>query len=192
MTISSYGLIFLCLVGRSWCCDIPSAWTTIPIAALNSTYNAGLTGYCFLNRRPFLCNLSYTRQWAEQVPSPDLMHLGMSKAQHLAVRADRTWLASVPIFDPVDCWFLNPDAPRMEKDPEDLESWTDLPGTLDGAVFGVLNLDGAIPYDVLWLPRDPGSSLTDPRIGSIFNSLQACSFEIGRIFSQAFGRKRGS
>ncbi len=80
----------------------------------------------------------------------------------------------------------------MEKDPEDLESWSDFPGTLDGAVFGVLNIDGAIPYDELGLPKDPERSLTDPRIASIFNSLQACSFEIGRIFSQAFGRKRES
>lgn len=163
-----------------------------PDRHLEFDYDAGLTGRCFRNRRPFLCNLSFTRQWAEGDLPPGAIHLGMSQDQHLAIRADRTWLASVPIFDPVDCWFLELDAPRMARDPEDLESWTDAPGTLDGALFGVLNLDGAIPYDELALAKEPEASLTDPRVTSILNVLQACSFEVGRILSQAYGRKTGS
>jgi hypothetical protein len=157
--------------------------------ALEFDDDAGLTGFCFFNRRPFLCNLRYTRQWAEQAPSLDALLLGMKPAAHLLVRGDRTWLASVPVFDPMDCWFLDPDAPRMERDPEMMPVWIDVPGTMEGAVFGVLNLDAAIDYDELGLSGDPESSLTDPRISSIFHLLQACSFEIGRIFSRAFGRK---
>jgi hypothetical protein len=161
-----------------------------PDCGLEFNHDAGLTGFCFVNRRSFLCNLRYTRQWAEQAPSPDSTLLGMNRAAHLSVREDRTWLASVPIFDPMDCWFLDPDAPRMERNAGTMPVWTDRPGTLDGAVFGVLNLDAVIDYDELGLSEDPEISLTDPRISSIFNLLQACSFEIGRIFSRAFARKR--
>ncbi len=156
---------------------------------LEFRFNAGLTGFCFLNRRPFLCNLRYTRQWAMQEQAPDATLLGMNRDDHLAVREDRTWLASVPIFDPMDCWFHDDDTPRMPRDPEELAVWADVTGVLDGALFGVLNIDGAIPYAELNLEGDPEHSLTDPRIASIFNSLQACSFEIGRIFSRSFGKR---
>ena len=157
--------------------------------ALEFDHDAGLTGFCFVNRRSFLCNLRYTRQWAEQAPSSDALLLGMTPTDHLLVREDRTWLASVPVFDPMDCWFLDPDAPRMERDSEMMPVWIDVPGTMDGSVFGVLNLDAAIDYDELGLPGDPDRSLTDPRISSILHLLQACSFEIGGIFSRAFARK---
>jgi predicted acylesterase/phospholipase RssA len=161
-----------------------------PDCHLEFDHDAGLTGFSFVNRRSFLCNLRYTRQWAEQAPSPDATLLGMNRAAHLSVREDRTWLASVPVFDPIDCWFLDSAAPRLERNPEMTPVWIDVPGTLDGAVFGVLNLDAAIDYGQLCLSSNPETSLTDPRISSILNSLQACSFEIGRIFSQAFARMR--
>jgi hypothetical protein len=157
---------------------------------LQFDHDAGLTGFCFVNRRPFLCNLRSTRRWAENISSSDIKLLGMNRADHLSVRSDRTWLASIPIFDPADCWFVDSDAPRMEQDPEMMPFWVELPRTLDGAIFAVLNLDAALDYGELGLPDDPGSSLTDPRISSIFQLLQACSFEIGGIFSRAFARKR--
>jgi hypothetical protein len=90
----------------------------------------------------------------------------------------------------MDCWFVESEANAVERDPEAKPMWVELPGTLDGAVFGVLNLDAAIDYSELGLPDDPGGSLTDPRVSSILHSLQACSFEIGRIFSRAFARRR--
>lgn len=157
---------------------------------LEFDHNAGLTGFCFVSRRPYLCNLHYTRRWAEEVSSPDAELLGMNREAHLSVREDRTWLASVPVFDPADCWFVDSEAAAMPHDPKAQPIWVKLPGTLDGAVFAVLNLDAAVNYGELDLPEDPAESLTDPRISSILHLLQACSFEIGRIFSRAFARKR--
>ena len=157
---------------------------------LEFDYETGLTGFCFLNRRPFLCNLRFTREWAKQIESSEARLLGMKRDDHLAVREDRNWLASVPIFDPVDCWFLDTESPQLKQAPGVLRVWSDLPGTLDGALFGVLNMDAAMLYADFCLSEDPASSLTNPRIASIFNALQACSFDVARIFSQAFARKR--
>jgi predicted acylesterase/phospholipase RssA len=149
--------------------------------------NKGLTGTCYYQRRPYLCNLEVIRGWALIEADPKATQLGMTPAEHLSVREDRTWLINVPIFDPQDSWFLDelPIGPAPEAD----TVWTELPTDRDGAVLGVLNVDGVIPYNHLNLPEDPKECLTDPRISCIVPLLWSCSIEIARCLSLAFARR---
>ena len=153
-------------------------------------YNAGLTGFCFTRHRPYLCNLRPLRDWAQQTPDRLARLLGMTPDEHLGVRADRTWLASVPIFDPMDCWFVDVESPRRTPKAGDLPVWSELSATLDGALFGVLNLDAAMPYVDVGLAEDTERALTDPRTLATFKLMEACSFDLGRVFSQAFAKSR--
>ena len=65
-------------------------------------FDAGLTGFCFTLRRPLICNLERIGQLVNNKECSSLMGnlFGMTQTQHGDVKGDRTWLASVPIFDP--------------------------------------------------------------------------------------------
>ncbi len=151
--------------------------------------NQGLTGTCYACRRPYLCILEILREWAISAAhtDPQATQLGMTPHEHLMLPADRTVLINVPIFDPQDSWFLDelPERTRPEAD----AVWTELPVDRDGAVLGVLNVDGSVPYDDLLLSDDPETALTDVRMKSILALLWACSIDIGRPLSRAFARR---
>jgi hypothetical protein len=114
-------------------------------------FTAGLTGFCFTRRRPLICNLSRVADLARRGSlDPDEM-FGMPKELHGKVKQDRTWLASVPIFDPYAAY------PRDLSPRQAQPGWPLVegyhyhghPATQDGAVLAVLNHDAALPYTEL-------------------------------------------
>jgi predicted acylesterase/phospholipase RssA len=148
----------------------------------------GLTGTCYASRRPYLCNLERLREWAKAETNPNATQLGMFPWEHLSLPEDRTFLINVPIFDPSDSWFLSeiPDRVRQESD----ALWAELPVDRDGAVLGVLNVDGAIPYLDMGMPSDPEVlALSERPIWCILTALWGCSLEIGRTLSHAFAKR---
>jgi len=150
--------------------------------------NKGLTGTCYSRRRPYLCNLEILSGWASaEGVDPQATLLGMVPGEHLRVRGDRTWMINVPIFDPQDSWFL--DEPPERKPQEADAVWAELQIDRDGGVLGVLNVDGAIPYNELAMPKNPEDALNDARTKCILSLLWACSIDIGRVLSRAFARK---
>ena len=153
--------------------------------------NKGLTGTCYSRRRPYLCNLEILRAWAlwAQINEPEATQLGMTPQEHLQIPEDRTFLINVPIFDPKDSWMLEELPERAVPEAGTITVWSELQVDRDGAVLGVLNVDGAIPYAELHLSDDPESSLTDARISSIVHLLWACSIDIGRVLSRAFAKR---
>ena len=64
-------------------------------------YQHGLTGFCFVRRRPLLCNLKRFAKLYEGDQKVDPCKLfGFDEATQRKIRRDRSWLLSVPIFDP--------------------------------------------------------------------------------------------
>ena len=112
-----------------------------PDLGLELDVNAGLTGTCFSRKRPYLCNLQTLREWAKVASRrfPHSIQLGMTPAQHLEIREDRTLLLNVPIFDPVDSWFLDDPPQRNVAEAGTLPIYAEFPIDRDGAVLGVLN-----------------------------------------------------
>ena len=109
----------------------------------------------------------------------------MTAEQHRVVAADRTWLACVPIFDPLDC------RPRAPKPPAALEPSKKYlavtrPSPTDGAVFGVLGLDANLPYARLGLDPDMKGNLTDPRLGAIIIPMQATALDASFVLAEVF------
>ena len=162
-----------------------------PDMGLELPTSAGLSGTCFSRKRPYVCNLDILRCWAKVaiVEFPESTQLGMTPAEHLRIRSDRTWLMSIPIFDPIDSWFLDNPPERSRPEVGTLPIFAELSTDRDGAVFGVLNVDGAIPHSRLGIPEDPEASLTDPRTASMIALMWACSAEVARILSRAFAAR---
>jgi hypothetical protein len=118
-----------------------------------------------------------------------------SDKQH-TVRKDRTWLLNVPIFDP-EASLPGRLQTQLTKDlggPDCAEAWdaqTDTPDddVLDGAVFGVLNLDAGWFYDHkkgVGLHPDPKEHRKDPRIRVLVAIMRRCATRIGLVLSKAF------
>jgi predicted acylesterase/phospholipase RssA len=147
---------------------------------------AGLTGMCFGLRRPVICNLEEIRKAAEGgVDTKKLF--GMTKAAHMDVRSDRTWLASVPVFDQYA------DYPsRIGEDVRhfDGRQYQEFVLDGDGAVMAVLNLDGAVPFQQLRLDPSPEVHWTDVRVRSIIDIMRSVAVDLGTVFSTAFGRNK--
>jgi hypothetical protein len=155
-------------------------------------FDTGSTGFCFALRRPLICNLEQIGNLLKDEQNSSLLHnlFGMPLEQHREVRKDRTWLASVPTFDPLASY------------PRDL-SFSDVPtphraaffhslaGRTDGAVLGVLNLDAGFSYGNLGLDADPARHWTDPRIEAILHLMTATSAELGHGLSAYFARRDG-
>jgi predicted acylesterase/phospholipase RssA len=150
---------------------------------MSFAYDTGLTGYCFRDRNPWICNLELLRQAI--AVNPEEGWFGMSPDQHRRVEDDRTWLLSVPIFDPRDCW---PKAPTPRTPPQrggsSIFLASMIESTTDGALLGVLNLDAAFSYEEI--EEDTERMLTDPRVRSTIALAQAAAHEVGFVLADAF------
>ena len=149
---------------------------------LDLRFDTGLTGFCFALRRPLICNLGRIGELPREVLD-DLF--GMTADQHELVREDRTWLASVPIFDPFDSY---PRDLSSHDVPHSAAFYYPLSGRTDGAVLGVLNLDANLPYSDMDVDADPAAHWNDPRIKAILHLMTAVAAEIGYVLSQHFAR----
>jgi hypothetical protein len=68
--------------------------------------------------------------------------------------------------------------------------YTEITSTLDGAVFGVLNLDAALPYGTVDVSTDPEKQMQDARIKGTLHIMRSVARELGQLFSEAFARER--
>jgi len=66
---------------------------------------SGLTGFCYTSRRPQVCNLREVDELRKKRPEEYENLFGMPPILQGKVRDDRTWLGSVPIFDPYELRF---------------------------------------------------------------------------------------
>ena len=158
-------------------------------ATMRLHFTAGLTGFCYVQRRPQICNLERIRRLAELGDLNAVDLFGMDPGKHGLVRSDRTWLASVPIFDP---YVLYPIDLGVNAAPAGVEQhghhYHSAPSPYDGAVLGVLNLDGNIAYTEVGISDDPVMQWQDLRIRVIVDVMQAIAAQIANVLSAALGR----
>lgn len=97
----------------------------------------GLTGLCFRTRRPHICNLKEVHEL--RLRRPGLNLFGMPPSLQQVVRKDRTWLASVPIFDPYELHYAlrrEPDPTALYPAPYQVRSTYGIETRLNGPVLG--------------------------------------------------------
>lgn len=155
--------------------------------------SAGLTGACMTARRPLLCNLQKLGQLRAEGGEGGFDRLfGMPENLQAKVRQDRTWLASVPIFDPFASYPRELSIPTSGDLPHPTVYTQGLAGRTDGAVFGVLNLDAGLQYGSLSpvLDANPSNQLTDRRIQAVLHLMAATSAEVGEHLSHCFARQQ--
>lgn len=145
-------------------------------------FDTGLSGYSLTSRRPLMCNLEFIGRLPEALLD-NLFH--MTAQQHRQVRADRTWLASVPIFDPHESYPRNVESSTI---PYRGAFFHSLAGRTDGVVLGILNLDAALSYGEFRIDPEPSKHWTDLRIETILNVMMAAAAEVGRRLSPHFAR----
>lgn len=154
-------------------------------------FSHGLSGFCFTRRAPLVCNLEMSNAAYQSGSATDPVKLfGFDAELHAKVRADRTWLMSIPIFDP---YSLLPK--RVEWNPPGQPEgpyYTAFETNLDGGVFGVLNLDAHLPYNNLnpQLDPNPANLIHDARIRTVRDIMLRTAHILGGIFSASYpGRK---
>lgn len=144
----------------------------------------GLTGFCYTLRRPFVCNLGLIASAVEEDDRKRLF--GMSAAQHDKVDPSRTWLASMPIFDPKD---LTNQVNPMAEVPWPGAHYVNLDISTDGPVLGVLNLDAGFDYTAVGLNEDPEKGAADLRIEAVMDIMTVTSRQIAQILDTCFAAK---
>lgn len=154
---------------------------------LRLDYRYGLSGLCYAKRQPLILNLKRYQ------PGQDWF--GFANRTQDLIRRDRSWLLSVPIFDPEAVL-----PGRLPAEPVDQVTGSDyaveLDGVaepnpkhvLDGAVFGVLNLDAGWVYSAVALQGgdDPNLHRNDIRIRALVAIMRSCALRIGALFSERF------
>ena len=161
-------------------------------------FQAGLSGLCFLRRETLVANLERIR--TDRVGNPRPL-FGFPAGTQRKVRGDRSWLMSVPIFDP-EASGLRPLKTRVEFYSEQeylLGYYAELDCVTDGAVFGVLNLDAgwAYPTDgvepdlkrTVWVDPDPRKMVKQECIRIVADIMHGYAVRISKLFSEAFARK---
>ena len=149
-----------------------------------TSLDQGLTGFCFLLRCPLICNLAAI---ATYVDNAGETLFNMTRDQQQSVCSDRTWLASSPIFDPNDLTFrqaLLPPAPVPER------FATRFGISMDGPVFGVVNVDANLDYDRVDVARDTSLQGTNTRIAALLDIMQTASMRLGQILGVEFAAVR--
>ncbi|QJW98627.1 patatin-like phospholipase family protein [Frigoriglobus tundricola] len=155
----------------------------------------GLSGLCYSTRRPLLLNMQQFSQKMRVPAAAPGEHFGFDRPTQARIRTDRTWLLSVPVFDPEAVLPGRLDAKPIDQirgrdyavaleglvEPSDTDAHE-----LDGAVFAVLNLDAGWDYAAVGLDEDPKSHRTDIRVRALVSIMRSCAFRIGALFSEQF------
>jgi len=157
---------------------------------LRFNYRCGLTGFCFVRRVPLICNL---KKFGELFATGSLFdpreRFGFDERMQGKIREDRTWLMSLPIFDPEASSVrkLRIDLPELAD--YSGQHYVELESLLDGAVFGVLNLDAGWDYNQIGLSEEPEEHQRDYRILALLDIMRSYAFRIAKEFSSAFPRR---
>ncbi|MDE2507921.1 MAG: hypothetical protein KGM43_11970, partial [Planctomycetota bacterium] len=151
-------------------------------------YAHGLTGRCFVDRMPMVCNLDAFGLWMRDHPGGDAdKPFGFDPATQSKIRRDRTWLMSVPIFDP------EAGTTRRMKIPLPLHPlagvcYATLDEAGDGPVFGVLNLDAGWNYATVKMPEDVESQRSHALVHAISDIMRSKARTLGLVFSDCFAK----
>ena len=139
----------------------------------------GVTGACYQLSTALVCNLEKIAKLREGQPSAYKALFGMPPDLQAKVKKDRTWLMSVPIFDPHEVRVR----PKQRAAPGSTDvqrvAISDLGMGLSGPLLGVLNLDAAWDYQTIGLNPDPDVHSGDDRIRAISDIMQADALTIG-------------
>lgn len=151
-----------------------------------SNVRAGLTGYCYSTRRPQICNLKEIAKVRSQAKDCDDL-FGMTHVDQKAVREDRSWLVSMPIFDPCEMRF---DKSRTSVGspipPSRAVEHYNIKTEIDGPVVGVLNLDAGWDYDEIGLDKNVNLHCNDSRVQAVIAIVQSASFKLGSMLVEQF------
>jgi hypothetical protein len=151
---------------------------------LHLEYWQGLVGFAFVRRRPVVCN---SRQLAQSVQKgvvdPDKL-FGLTQEILALVRKDRTWLMSVPVFDP-ETAASYPYGDNPEIGVAGIH-YAELDSPLDGALFGVLSLDAALDYGTMTIPSDVAEQVEHPRVQLLRDIMVTAAWNLGKVFSDSF------
>lgn len=129
-------------------------------------FDCGLAGFGFTRRRPTLCNLKqFATLFAPGAPIDPKIKFGFTREMQDQMRKDRSWLLAMPIMDPFGS-YPREIAPNPIVGVSGLH-YIELDSFLDGAVFGILNLDAGFDYGTENLPDDPETMVLEPRIQAI-------------------------
>jgi hypothetical protein len=152
--------------------------------ALRLEYWQGLAGFSFVRRRPLLCNLDLlAKSISEGVVDPEQL-FGLTPEIRSQIRKDRTWLISVPVFDP-ETAAAYPYGDNPEVGVAGLH-YAELDSPLDGALFGVLSLDAGFDYGMMTLPSDIDEQANHPRVLVLRDIMIAAAWSLGKVFSAHF------
>ncbi len=140
--------------------------------------STGVTGACYQLSTALVCNLAKVAKLRETQPDAYKRLFNMTQELQNKVKKDRTWLISVPIFDPHEVKVLTKPKPAPASDIPRV-AICDLGIALRGPLLGVLNLDAAWDYQNIGLDPDPDIHSGDSRIRAISGILQASALTIG-------------
>ncbi|MGO9601228.1 MAG: patatin-like phospholipase family protein [Isosphaeraceae bacterium] len=156
---------------------------------LELPYRSGLTGFCFVRRTPLVCNLEkFKTLFDGQIIDPRRL-FGFDHALQSKIRGDRSWLLSVPIFDPDSLTIRPLDTKFAHQEQAGQlggQYYSVLEGNFDGPVFGVLNLDAGWNYTRIQLTGEVDQMIFDPRVYSTLALMQRQALRVGKVFSGAF------
>lgn len=151
-------------------------------------FDSGLAGFSFTRRRPTICNLTQFATLFAPGASVDIQKkFGMSQKMQDQIRKDRSWLITMPIMDPYGA-YTREIAANPVVGVEGLH-YIELDSFLDGAVFGILNLDAGFDYAVEQLPTEPQAQLQDARIQALIGVMQSIAFRLGKLFADCYGSR---
>jgi len=148
---------------------------------------SGATGFCYWSRRPQVCNLKRIAELRESDPKRYAQMFGMPPILQRKVKDDRTWLASIPIFDPHEVRIVEKEGVDSSRRQKYKGQWyIDMDTEISGPLLGVLNLDAGWDYDKVRLADDPNRQLSEKRVQAVLAIMQATSFGIGRSLGGKF------
>ena len=148
---------------------------------------SGLTGACYTSRSPLMCNLERVASLVEAKTVDSARLFNMTPEEQEMVKKDRTWLASVPIFDPFDSSYGARERPSIHQVTG--VYFYQMNSILDGAILGVLNVDTNWSYSDLNLDMDPMKHYADQRVIMIMDLMQQTALRLGHTLGAALARK---
>jgi predicted acylesterase/phospholipase RssA len=141
---------------------------------------SGVTGACYQLSTAVVCNLQKVAQLRGDPGNSFYQSLfDMPPELQRKVKSDRTWLMSMPIFDPQEVRVGS--TRRRQSVGADVHrvAIRELGIALSGPILGVLNLDAAWDYGRVRVNPDPDMQIADVRIRAISDIMQVAALTIG-------------